>query len=230
MENTPQFINEKTGQPIKFPPNSWETLLVRYLPEPNYSEYYKLMWYSDRAGQFFTSNSDHLTLPREAEITGFILVKELDKGWNIPAPHPKVNKSLSLEERLIRYGVSKPATLATDVMGYALRGVLTSVAQNRNGIHSLEKALLIRDFLKEFPEVFEEKNMNKIIKVLPWYTIFFDAWESFDLAVTAREKKGEAIEESNPSCKGLVDFIDAIDAEMHQVCSVFQKLRAIEEQ
>ena len=150
------------------------------------------MWYSDRDGQFFTSDSDHLTLTREAEITGFLLVKELDKGWNIPAP-----KSLSLEDRLEVWQKENQTTHTIDVIIHTLRHhkVLVGVAQAKNGIYSVEEGLLLRDFLKEFPEVFEEKNLNKIIKVLPWYSIFFDAWESFDLAVTAMEKKEQTIEE-----------------------------------
>jgi hypothetical protein len=80
---------------------------------------------------------------------------------------------------------------------------------------------------KEFPEVFKEENMAKILRVYPWYKILFDAWESFDLAVTARRKKGEVVEESNPSCQKLVDFIDNLDAEMGQTFNIFQKYEEV---
>jgi hypothetical protein len=233
MENTTRFINEKTGEYVPYPPDATE--VYRFLVKFKVSQYsdpdYRVMRWSNHDATFVVDDDLQLPLPKTAEIRSFINVFKLDQGWNIPAPEVAVTKPLSLEERLQEYRRHVPYIPSVYEIIESLTQQDTSqgVSSKRGGIYTFYEALRLREFLKEFPEVFEEENMAKILKSYPCYKILFDAWESFDLAVTAREKKGEVVEESSYSCKNLVDFIDTLDAEMCQTFYIFQKYEEVKD-
>jgi hypothetical protein len=230
MKNTnfPQFINENTGKEFPFPPHLIRTCVVRYKPFPTCRSKEILMYWSESSDCWLTENTD-LALPPKAIVEAFMPLDEIDKGWNIPAS--ETIEPLSLEDRLEAWQKKNQTTRTINAIIHILRHhkVLVGVAQSNNGVYDLKEALLLRDFLKEFPEVFKEENMNKILRVYPWYKILFDAWESFDLAVTARQKNGEVVEESNPASRGLVDFIDSLGAEMGQTFNIFQKYEEVKD-
>jgi hypothetical protein len=229
--NFPQFINEKTGEYVPYPPDATE--FYRFLVKFKVSQYsdpdYRVMRWSNHDDTFVIDDDLQLPLPKTAEIRSFINVFKLDQGWNIPAP--EVAKSLSLEERLeawhrTRGKVGLMSMSISSVIEFPER-VKKGISEDQNEAYNLEEALLLREFLQEFPEIFEEENINKIIQVYPWYSIFFDAWEAFDLAVTALEKKGEGITEDNPACKDVVDLFKGIRKETFKAYKAFQKYEEV---